>query len=123
MTANKPEVEVKRYAPPACSGWIAMMCEDELGEWVLAEHYEALQAELARERQRRFDGNEQASREYRADVKALVEALKACRDELLWMIERHNQQDQSDGSWLYDHQTVEEADTALAAYRKQGGDV
>lgn len=38
-----------------------------------------LQAELERELKRRFDGNEQASREYRADVKALVEALEtAC---------------------------------------------
>jgi len=52
------------------------------------------------------------------DVKALVEALEACRDELMWMIERHNQQDQNDGSWLYDYQTVEEADAALAANRK-----
>lgn len=54
------------------------------------------------------------------DVSALVEALEACRDELKWMIERHNQQDQNDGSWLYDHQTVVEADAALATHRKQG---
>lgn len=54
------------------------------------------------------------------DVSALVEALEACRDELLWMIERHNQQDQNDGSWLYDHQTVVDADAALAAHRMQG---
>ena len=43
--------------------------------------YEALQAELARELQRRFDGNEQASREHREDVKALVEALVAAQKE------------------------------------------
>lgn len=55
------------------------------------------------------------------DVAKLVEALKACRDELRWMIERHNHQNQNDGSWLYDYQAVEEAHAALAAYRKQGG--
>lgn len=54
------------------------------------------------------------------DVAGLVEALEACRDELLWMIDRHNQQDQSDGSWLYDYQTVVEAAEALAAHRKGG---
>lgn len=54
------------------------------------------------------------------DVSALVEALEACRDELSWMIEHHNQQDHTDGSWLYDYQTVVEADAALAAHRKQG---
>lgn len=37
--------------------------------------YESLQAELERERQRRFDGNEMASREHREDVAGLVEAL------------------------------------------------
>lgn len=52
---------------------------------------------------------------------ALAEALAACRDELMWMIERHNQQDQNDGSWLYDYQTVVEADTVLATHHK-GGD-
>ena len=58
-----------------------------------------------------------------AEKAKLVEALKACRDELRWMIERHNHQNQNDGSWLYDYQTVEEAHAALAAYRKQGGEL
>ena len=35
-----------------------------------------LQAELERERKRRFDGNEQASREHREDVEVLVDALE-----------------------------------------------
>lgn len=35
-----------------------------------------LQAELGRELQRRFDGNEQASREHREDVDVLVKALE-----------------------------------------------
>lgn len=56
------------------------------------------------------------------DVDGLVEALEACRNELLNMIDKHNVRDESDGSWLYDHQTVCEADAALAAHRAQRGE-
>lgn len=58
------------------------------------------------------------------DVSGLATALQACRDELLHMIDRHNVRDPSDGSWLYDHQTVCEADAALESHRAQaqGGD-
>lgn len=57
------------------------------------------------------------------DVAGLVEALEACRGELHAMITAHNVQSDSDGSWLYDYQTVAEADAALAAHDKQSGEV
>lgn len=44
----------------------------------------------------------------------LLEALEECRIELFAMIEEHNKQDAEDGSWLYDYQTVAEADAAIA---------
>lgn len=44
----------------------------------------------------------------------LLEALNACRNELYAMIEKHNRQDEADGSWLYDYQTVGEADVAIS---------
>jgi hypothetical protein len=44
----------------------------------------------------------------------LLDALEACRNELASMIDMHNAQDPDDGSWLYDHQTVCEADAAIA---------
>lgn len=47
----------------------------------------------------------------------LLEALTQCRAELLAMIDMHNQQDEDDGSWLYDYQTVVEADAAIAKAR------
>lgn len=47
----------------------------------------------------------------------LLEALEACRNELLSMINMHNAQDPNDGSWLYDHQTICEADLAIARAR------
>lgn len=47
----------------------------------------------------------------------LLEALEECRNELYAMIEKHNQRDETDGSWLYDHQTVVEADAAIAKAR------
>lgn len=49
----------------------------------------------------------------------LLEALTQCRAELLAMIDKHNQQDSNDGSWLYDYQTVVEADAAIAKTRSQ----
>ena len=68
----------------------------------LAEH-ERLSEELAQHRQ-------QAGK--------LVEALSACRSELHAMITAHNVQSEHDGSWLYDYQTVSEADEALADWEK-----
>lgn len=47
----------------------------------------------------------------------LLDALTQCRAELLSMIDKHNKQDADDGSWLYDYQTVVEADAALAKAR------
>ena len=47
----------------------------------------------------------------------LLEALEAARTELLAMIDMHNQQNESDGSWLYDYQTIVEADAAIAKAR------
>lgn len=44
----------------------------------------------------------------------LLDALTQCRAELLLMIDKHNKQDADDGSWLYDYQTVVEADAAIA---------
>ena len=46
------------------------------------------------------------------------EALSACRSELHAMITAHNVQSEHDGSWLYDYQTVSEADEALADWEK-----
>lgn len=72
-----------------------------------ADEIERLQSELARERQRRFDGNEQASREHRADVKALVEALECLYDAI-------------DSSVELTPDIMRKAESALAAHRKQG---
>lgn len=78
MTTNKPEV--KRYELE--SGHDSMMRrftrmrESDGGVYVRLDDYETLQAELERERQRRFDGNEMASREHREDVAGLVDALE-----------------------------------------------
>jgi hypothetical protein len=47
----------------------------------------------------------------------LLEALIQCRAEILSMIDKHNKQDANDGSWLYDYQTVVEADAAIAKAR------
>lgn len=47
----------------------------------------------------------------------LLDALTQCRAELLSMIDTHNKQDADDGSWLYDYQTVVEADAAIAKAR------
>lgn len=47
----------------------------------------------------------------------LLAALTQCRAELLAMIDMHNQKDEDDGSWLYDYQTVVEADAAIAKAR------
>lgn len=52
------------------------------------------------------------------DVAGSVEALSACRSELHAMITAHNVQSEHDGSWLYDYQTVSEADEALADWEK-----
>jgi hypothetical protein len=49
-----------------------------------------------------------------ASAPCLLEALESCRNELASMIDRHNAQDPSDGSWLYDHQTICDADNAIA---------
>ena|SRR5690625_2959970 len=70
-----------------------------------------LQAELERERNRRFDGNEQASREHREDMKALVDAL----EELVDLME-----DTRRGEYTPDSFTTQPARIALAAYRKGG---
>src|SRR5690554_4401251 len=53
------------------------------GEWVRATEYEALAAHVER----------------------LNEYAKACANELAALIDKHNVQSDSDGSWLYDHQT------------------
>src|SRR5690554_1491255 len=53
------------------------------GEWVRATEYEALAAHVER----------------------LNEYAKACANELVALIDKHNVQSDSDGSWLYDHQT------------------
>ncbi|MSR12883.1 MAG: hypothetical protein EXR84_14050 [Gammaproteobacteria bacterium] len=47
----------------------------------------------------------------------LLAALEACRNDLLSMIRVHNIQDEHDGSWIYDHQTICEADEAIARAR------
>lgn len=70
-----------------------------------------LQAELERERKRRFDGNEQASREHREDMKSLVEAL----EELVDLME-----DVRQGEYIPDSFTTQPARIALAAHRKGG---
>lgn len=44
----------------------------------------------------------------------LLEALQACSKELRLMIDRYNYRDPDDGSYLYDHQTVFDADQAIA---------
>lgn len=40
-----------------------------------------------------------------AHVERLNEYAKACANELVALIDKHNVQSDSDGSWLYDHQT------------------
>ena len=52
-----------------------------------------------------------------AAAPALLAALEDTRAELLAMIDKHNKQDPDDGSWLYDYQTVVEADEAIAKAR------
>lgn len=77
-----------------------------------------LQAELERERKRRFDGNEQASREHREDMKAAVSALEriAAKAEAL-----------DEGGDGCDDETSRSVAADLreliAAHRKQGGEV
>ena len=78
--------------------------------------YERLQAELERERKRRFDGNEQASREHREDMKALVEALVA-------ILEHDSPINIVDTATATERDTFDIARAALAAHRKQEGDV
>lgn len=51
------------------------------------------------------------------EVRRLREVMEHCKDELRWMIDKHNAQSQEDGSWLYDYQTVAEADAALSAHK------
>lgn len=81
----------------------------ELGELIAWGSDSALMREAAdvleRERKRRFDGNEQASREYREDMKSLLEALEA--------IERMDFDDHSLTN------AVGVARNALAAHRKE----
>lgn len=50
----------------------------------------------------------------------LLEALVTCRNELGQMIDTNNFKDPIDGSWLYDYQTISEADAIIAKCR---GDV
>lgn len=56
--------------------------------------------------------------QHRQQAGKLVEALSACRSELHAMITAHNVQSEHDGSWLYDYQTVSEADEAIADWEK-----
>lgn len=49
----------------------------------------------------------------------LLKALEDCSKELRSMIDRHNVQNKEDGSYPYDHQTVVEADKAIAKARGQ----
>lgn len=44
----------------------------------------------------------------------LLKALKACSEELRFMIDKHNVRNSDDGSFPYDHQTVAEAHAAIA---------
>ena len=108
MTTNKPEV-VLVYRTDT-GGTDKMVCLSD---------YEALQAELARELQRRFDGNEQSSREHREEIAVLVEALEAllevqdedCRYDHEGYCQSHNLDHVDDGC------RVARAKTALAAHR------
>lgn len=59
----------------------------------------------------------QANAKLIAAAPDLLDALTQCRAELLSMIDKHNKQDADDGSWLYDYQTVVEADAAIAKAR------
>ena len=122
MTTNKPEV-VAWYTPDSklTLPVVAFNARSRYGQALIRlSDYEALQAELARELQRRFDGNEQASREHRADVTALVEALEDC----ITALEPYD--DIKPRDWKTDRQNLrrvyQSARLALAAYRK-GGDV
>jgi hypothetical protein len=50
-------------------------------------------------------------------VKELESVLSDARNELYSLINTHNKQDEHDGSWLYDWQTVVEIDAALSKAR------
>ena len=94
-----------------------------------------LQAELDRERQRRFDGNEQASREHREDVKLLVDALESIMGYIPLDVV-HCRGDKCRELWCASCFGDEEAETylvtaarhlknakyALSTYRNQGGE-
>ena len=90
MTTNKQHV--RRYVDiglgQICP--INNMRESADGDYILYKDYEALQAELEREIQRRFDGNRAASREHREEVTELLESLAICTSELRYR--RHRQE-------------------------------
>lgn len=112
MTTNKPEV-VAWYFPSSKTTLPVVSLNARSGNGqplIRLSDYEALQAELERERQRRFDGNEQSSREHREEIAVLVEALEQCITSML------------DSGYRANSVVIRAARAAIAAHRKQGGE-
>lgn len=61
-----------------------------------------------------FGAQTRANQRLIAAAPDLLEALIACREDLAVLLRRHNVRSDEDGSWLYDGQTVSEADSAIA---------
>ena len=77
MTTNSPEIKIYESSEKGVTAMREASFRNTGPErYVRLSDYEALQAELARELQRRFDGNEQSSREHREEIGVLMEALE-----------------------------------------------
>lgn len=93
------------------------MSEFTAGPWVVGDHgviYDDKHRDAVCELNFKVSAVDRANAKLIAAAPDLLEALQACSKELRLMIDRYNYRDPNDGSYLYDHQTVFEADQAIA---------